>query len=39
MTTDMRGKAPIVMVMVNMRDYPLADDKYAIEQLAQRGTY
>lgn len=34
--TPMRGKAYHTYGYNNMRDYPLADDKYAIEQLAQR---
>ena len=32
----MRGKAYHTYGYNNMRDYPLADDKYAIEQLAAR---
>ena len=34
--TPMRGKAYHTYGYNNMRDYPLADDKYAIEQLAAR---
>ena len=34
--TPMRGKAYHAYGYNNMRDYPLADDKYAIEQLAAR---
>lgn len=34
--TPMRGKAYHTYGYNNMRDYPLADDKYAIEQLATR---
>lgn len=34
--TPMRGKVYHVYGYNNMRDYPLADDKYAIEQLAKR---
>ena len=34
--TAMRGKAYHTYGYNNMRDYPLADDKYAIEQLAAR---
>lgn len=34
--TPMRGKAYHTYGYGNMRDYPLADDKYAIEQLAKR---
>ena len=34
--TPMRGKANHTYGYNNMRDYPLADDKYAIEQLAAR---
>lgn len=34
--TPMRGKLYHVYGYGNMRDYPLADDKYAIEQLAKR---
>lgn len=34
--TPMRGKVYHVYGYGNMRDYPLADDKYAIEQLAKR---
>lgn len=34
--TPMRGKAYHTYGYGNMRDYPLADDKYAIEQLAER---
>lgn len=34
--TPMRGKAYHTHGYNNMRDYPLADDKYAIEQLAAR---
>ena len=34
--TPMRGKAYHTSGYNNMRDYPLADDKYAIEQLAAR---
>lgn len=35
----MRGKVYHRFGYGNMRDYPLADDKYAIEQLAQRHPY
>lgn len=35
----MRGKAYHRYGYGNMRDYPLADDKYAIEQLAQRHSF
>ena len=37
--TPMRGKAYHRYGYGNMRDYPLADDKYAIEQLAQRHSF
>lgn len=37
--TPMRGKAYHRFGYGNMRDYPLADDKYAIEQLAQRHSF
>ena len=37
--TPMRGKAYHRYGYGNMRDYPLADDKYAIEQLAQRHAF
>lgn len=37
--TPMRGKLYHVFGYGNMRDYPLADDKYAIEQLAKRHSY
>ena len=35
----MRGKAYHRYGYGNMRDYPLEDDKYAIEQLAQRHSF
>ena len=35
----MRGKAYHTYGYGNQRDYPLADDKYAIEQLAQRYSF
>ena len=35
----MRGKAYHRFGYGNMRDYPLADDKYVIEQLAKRHSY
>ena len=37
--TPMRGKAYHRYGYGNMRDYPLEDDKYAIEQLAQRHSF
>lgn len=37
--TPMRGKVYHVYGYGNMRDYPLADDKYAIEQLAKRYSF
>ena len=37
--TPMRGKAYHRYGYNRMRDYPLADDKYAIEQLAQRHSF
>lgn len=37
--TPMRGKAYHRFGYGNMRDYPLADDKYAIEQLTQRHSF
>ena len=37
--TPMRGKAYHRFGYGNMRDYPLADDKYAIEQLARRYSF
>ena len=37
--TPMRGKYYHTYGYGNMRDYPLADDKYAIEQLAKRFDY
>ena len=37
--TPMRGKAYHTYGYNNMRDYPLADDKYAIEQLAARHSF
>lgn len=37
--TPMRGKTYHRFGYGNMRDYPLADDKYAIEQLARKYTY
>ena len=37
--TPMRGKAYHTYGYNNMRDYPLADDKYAIEQLAERYSF
>lgn len=37
--TPMRGKAYHTYGYGNQRDYPLADDKYAIEQLAQRYSF
>lgn len=37
--TPMRGKAYHRFGYGNMRDYPLADDKYAIEQLAKQHPY
>ena len=38
-STPMRGKAYHRFGYGNMRDYPLADDKYAIEQLARRYSF
>ena len=35
----MRGKAYHTYGYGNQRDYPLADDKYAIEQLADRYSF
>ena len=35
----MRGKVYHRFGYGNMRDYPLADDKYAIEQLAEEHLY
>ena len=37
--TPMRGKAYHTYSSGRLRDYPLADDKYAIEQLAQRYSF
>lgn len=37
--TPMRGKAYHTYGYNNMRDYPLTDDKYAIEQLAAVTVY
>lgn len=37
--TPMRGKAYHRFSYGNMRDYPLADDKYVIEQLAKQHSY